>query len=166
LASDGLVNCLLILRQPKWQHRAFFVVGFLRCVGWVDRNSRARTKKALTVPISFHCSSQRAEREVCGFLVLCANMDQVIGVVKNLQREPTVFLLPTDDMVKKIKNTTKALSSLTQGFDFTRKVPELAIEGFDEEQIWEQINYRNNIWDSSITDTLKTLVESVDNCFK
>lgn len=73
-------------------------------------------------------------------------INSILSIIEDNTSDPTLFFNVQDKAAKSFKRATKIL------YDFTKKktdnkaqsLPELIIDGFDEEQIWQQIELQND----------------------
>ncbi|KAK0086516.1 hypothetical protein PV325_003084 [Microctonus aethiopoides] len=72
-------------------------------------------------------------------------LNQVLPIIKNNTKEPEKFLSVQSDVAKKFRECTKLLYDhmKTESDHKNNALPELIIKGFDEEQIWQQLEIQN-----------------------
>ncbi|XP_076624153.1 U3 small nucleolar ribonucleoprotein MPP10 [Colletes latitarsis] len=72
-------------------------------------------------------------------------LNNVISTVENNTRKPEDFLSVQNRVAVEFKNSTKRLYDFTkeQSQRNTNALPELVTDGFDEEQIWQQLELQN-----------------------
>ncbi|XP_078036489.1 U3 small nucleolar ribonucleoprotein MPP10 [Augochlora pura] len=90
-------------------------------------------------------------------------LDNVVSIIDNNTRKPEQFLSVQNEVALKFKNSTKRLYDFTKELTKrkTNALPELVTEGFDEEQIWQQLELQNESeLTHFITGVAKVLTES------
>ncbi|XP_043250272.1 U3 small nucleolar ribonucleoprotein protein MPP10 [Colletes gigas] len=72
-------------------------------------------------------------------------LNNVISTVENNTKKPEDFLSVQNQVAVEFKNSTKRLYDFTkeQSQRNTNALPELVTDGFDEEQIWQQLELQN-----------------------
>lgn len=89
----------------------------------------------------------------------CPEVNEIIDKFNTLTQKPVKFLTVQEDLKEDIKNLVKSLYDYTKSQENSGKkekkstLPELIINDFDEEQIWQQIELQNSeCWDQLVWD--------------
>lgn len=99
----------------------------------------------------------------------CNELEDIITKFDSFTHKPAKFLTVQEDAKDGIKNLVKSLYDFTKSQDKpakkskTKALPELIVNDFDEEQIWQQIELQNTeCWDNIVWDVANSITSKTD----
>ncbi|RQM11567.1 hypothetical protein KXD40_004360 [Peronospora effusa] len=86
---------------------------------------------------------------------------------KNVVQKPEVFFMPSEEVAKEIKTFTKHAYDHTSKYQIktggSQPLEELYVDGFDADQVWEQLRLLNGPLVNEMTQRIRTFSKNLEN---